>query len=223
MEAYLQLRELIVDNRLPAGAPIIEAQAAKQLGYTRLTLRSALQRLQQEGYVSAVQLGTYTRSIVAPLTVADMTELFEITGSIEGLALRRIAVLEDAVREKALRQIGALNDKLLRYVDKTGWDPVHAFTLDHAFHRSMVEHAGGRLLRHYDAIRPQMDRYHRLYTTRGLDRLRNGFHEHVGVVDAIAAGEPDVAERTVREHYRNAANRLRPRIEERGEFQRLGG
>ena len=57
-QAYRRLRELIVHGRLAPGARIIETEVAGKLGISRTPVRAALQRLQQEGYISARESST---------------------------------------------------------------------------------------------------------------------------------------------------------------------
>src|SRR5207244_8598966 len=66
--AYQQLRELIVWGRLAPGSRVIESDIAERLGVSRTPVRSALHRLQQEGYIVGVGRGSEQRLTVAPLT-----------------------------------------------------------------------------------------------------------------------------------------------------------
>lgn len=52
-QVYGTLRDLIVWSRLAPGTWIVETEVARRLGTSRARVRSALQRLQQEGYVLA--------------------------------------------------------------------------------------------------------------------------------------------------------------------------
>src|SRR5687767_13101746 len=74
-EAYRRIRTLILSDRFPGGAPIVELRSARELGFTRPVIRSALDRLRHEGYVRDETLGTYHRAVVVPLDVDDMDDL----------------------------------------------------------------------------------------------------------------------------------------------------
>src|SRR6476660_2064412 len=74
--AYEELRSLIVWGQLPPGARIAERAVADRLGLSRTPIRSALHRLQQEGFVASAGRGTDQRLIVAPLTGDDGQEVF---------------------------------------------------------------------------------------------------------------------------------------------------
>ncbi|MGH7719378.1 MAG: GntR family transcriptional regulator, partial [Gemmatimonadaceae bacterium] len=75
---YLQLRTLIVEARLAPGSRLVESELASRLGVSRTPVRSALQRLQQEGYVIATPNLQNARLTVAPLTREDAREIFHV-------------------------------------------------------------------------------------------------------------------------------------------------
>ncbi|MFB6240160.1 MAG: GntR family transcriptional regulator, partial [Gemmatimonadota bacterium] len=52
-ETYTRLRELIVRGQLAPGSRIIETDVAERLGVSRTPVRSALQRLEQEGFIES--------------------------------------------------------------------------------------------------------------------------------------------------------------------------
>ena len=60
-QAYEEIRDLIVRGRLAPGARIHENEAALRLGSSRTPVRAALQRLQQEGYVTGATPGRVVR------------------------------------------------------------------------------------------------------------------------------------------------------------------
>ncbi|HEX2206085.1 MAG TPA: GntR family transcriptional regulator, partial [Longimicrobium sp.] len=95
---YARLRELIVNGRLAPGARVIESELAERLGTSRTPVRSALHRLQGEGYVVAWRRGGRTQLSVAPLTKEDGRELFWIVGELEGMAAHWVASLESGAR-----------------------------------------------------------------------------------------------------------------------------
>ena len=66
----------------------MERTVVERLGSSRTPVRSALHRLQQEGFVASSGLGRDQRLIVTPLTQTDGRELFVIVGHLEGLAVR---------------------------------------------------------------------------------------------------------------------------------------
>jgi len=220
-EAYQEIRHLILLNRLAPGTPIIQARMAPDLGHSRATLRAALQRLAREGYVVETGLGTYSRFIVASLTVEDMQELFSMVGALEGVAVRQIAVLPDAEREAVAGVMESLNARVLAMVEGGDVDPELANRLDSAFHNAFVSKArGSRLQTQLRSIRPQVERYRDLYLARAAGKMRLlGAPEHEAIVEALRSGDPDRAERAVEAHWRQGAGRLGEFIREMGEHR----
>lgn len=207
--AYEKLRELIVRGRLAPGARLIEKAVAERLGVSRTPARSAMQRLQQEGYVLANDGGKQARLSVAPMTDEDARELFSIVGNIEGLAARQAAALRDAPRAQLVQELKRVNAALKEAAAQEKPSPNEIFDLDADFHRDyVVAAAGPRLLALHDATKPQAERYIRLYVSSLVDEIGNSVDEHSETITAIAAGDGDRAQRAVETNWRNAAERL---------------
>ena len=216
--AYDQLRQMIVWGRLAPGTRIVEAEIAKRLGVSRTPTRSAIHRLQQEGYVIPLDRAKEGRLIVAPLTQEDALELFEIVGQLEGLAARGAAMLGTKPRAALVQRLRRLNTDLGAAARDRRPDPMGIFELDMAFHRTYVEAGSGpRLLALHDATKPQAERYVRLYITSLIDEIATSVGEHNVIVQAIDAADGPTAQRAVDSNWKNAATRLAKVIQSLGE------
>lgn len=217
-QAYHQLRELIVRGRLAPGSRIIETDVASRLGVSRTPVRGALQRLQQEGYIVASGTGQQSRLAVAPLTKEDARELFAIVGEVEALAARWSAELPEIRRMQLVERLREINGRLAEAGAERRPDQHVLFDLDQAFHRGYVEGgAGARLLALHDAVKPQSERYVRLYVSALVDEIGTSVREHALIVDAIAVGEPETAQSAVRTNWTGAGRRLERVIDSLGE------
>lgn len=215
---YTKLRDLIVRARLAPGSRITETDAAVRLGVSRTPVRAALQRLEQEGYVLAADTGRRNRPVVAPLTREDATELLHIVAEVEGLAARYAASLNPKRRTQLGGELRQLNEELRRAAVARRPDANQIFELDQTFHQRMVEAAAGsRLLSLHEAIKPQAERYGRVYAAALTDETTNSVEEHMQLIQAVEAGDPDAAQRAVRTNWRNAAARLSQVIDAMGE------
>ncbi len=209
-EAHDRLRELIVSGRLPPGSPIIETEVAAMLGVNRSHLRSAMQRLQQSGFVVTAPIGTYSRSKVAPLLLEDVGEVFQLVGAVEGVAARGAARLPERVRRGLVRELREINEELLQASEVATRDLQTAYDLDIRFHLLYVEQGGGeRLQSVYAALKPQADRYERLYTHVLIDQTELSVREHESIAAAIQAGDAAGAQRAVEQNWMNAAERFK--------------
>jgi DNA-binding GntR family transcriptional regulator len=217
-DTYERLRSLIVEGRLAPGSRVIETDVAERLGVSRTPVRSALQRLRQEGYVVSSGDGERSRPVIAPLTKADARELFYLVGQIEGLAAHFTAQLGDEERGRVVDELRRINRRYSESVDEGRHDFNHLFEIDTRFHRRYVEPgAGPRLLELHDSMKPQAERYIRVYIRVLTAQIPISVEEHGAIVDGIDAGEPERAERAVQTNWRNATERLNPVIEEMGE------
>jgi DNA-binding GntR family transcriptional regulator len=215
--AYEQLRGLIVSGQLSPGARIAERAVAQRLGLSRTPVRSALHRLQQEGFVDSYGRGSDQRLVVTPLTQEDGREIMLIVGHLEGLAARMAAGLPRRERTQVVRRLRALNRALAQESRKRG-PPTRIFELDQAFHHEYVEDViSPRLRALHDAIKPQVERYSRLYVSALADELPTSVREHDVIIRAIAKGDPAAAQRAVETNWRNAGNRLARVIAHMGE------
>jgi len=214
---YRELRRLIVTGQLPPGARIAERTVADRLDLSRTPVRSALHRLQQEGFIDSYGRGRNQRLVVAPLTQEDGREIMLIVGHLEGLAASTAAQLDGTRRGEVVRRLRALNRDLA--AESRGRVTVtRIFELDRLFHRGYVEGVTGpRLLALHSSIKPQVERYARLYISALVDELATSVQEHKAVIRAIAAGDPAAAQHAVETNWRNAADRLTRVIAEHGE------
>ncbi len=216
--AYERLREMIVHGRLAPGTRIIETEVADRLGVSRTPVRSALQRLQQEGYIVGSERGQQSRPTVAALTKEDAREVFGIVGELEALAARLAAMKPLEERSRVAEELTRINAELLAAFDAERPDHNRVFDLDIAFHQRFVEAgAGPRLLALHGSIKPLAERYERLYVSALVGEIQTSVEEHEAIVRAIRCGDPDAAQRAVQTNWRNAAERLSRIIASLGE------
>lgn len=209
MIVYHALRDLIVRGQLAPGSRIVETDVASKLRVSRTPVRGALQRLQQEGYIIDAPSLQQSRPTVAPMTHEDALELFSIVAEIEGLAARYAASLADVARTKLTTSLTSINTKLERA--SRARQPKHdlLYELDEAFHRGYVTAAAGPRLRAlHDVVKPQAERYERLYVSLLSRGIAPSVSEHKAIIRAIKAGDADTAQRAVQTNWRNAAERL---------------
>ena len=218
--AYARLRDSIVTLRLAPGAPLTEVELCQRLGISRTPVRAALQRLQQEGLVSATRADGTGRLVVAPLTADDMRELFLMVGALDGVAARLAAEL-DAERRAAIVKAGDALNAQLRQLSTTELSAIRAAQeLDLRFHRCYERAAAGpRLLAKLNALHARRERYVRVYTEALIHThsVSESLDEHGAILAAIAAGDADAAERHAMFNYRNALDRYRRIVAIHGE------
>lgn len=217
-QVYEQLRELIVHGRLAPGSRLVETDIATRFAVSRTPVRGALQRLQQEGYIVDSPSMRQSRPTVAPLTGDDARELFDIVGQLEALAAANAAMLPANRRQVLCRELTAINTDFKKAAQTSRPDHDRLWDLDERFHERCVEVAGGPRLRLlHGSVKPQAERYERLYVSYLAGEIVTSVAEHEEIINAIADADVEGAKAAVERNWHNAADRLGRVIERVGD------
>jgi len=208
-----RIRELIVEGALPPGTRVAEAAIAERLGVSRTPVRSALPALAGEGLLEPAGKRGYA---VRNFTVEDSYRATEIRCVLEGYAARELAARDDradVVRDlrETLREGDAIFAK--GYVVK---DDESAYAdMNGRFHDLIVGGARDPLLsdlvhRVYSVpfVAPNVVAFKRIPLDEIYPILTSGNHQHHAIVDAIEAGQSDLAESLMRGHSSPARRSL---------------
>ena len=190
-QVYAILRQRIVDNRMPPGAPIGENTLAHRLNISRTPLRAALQQLAKEGMiVTRPQVG----SVVAQLDAARMEEAVVMRAALETAVVRRLA--ERGFDERLLTQSFA-DQEITSEAD----DYASFFSHDEKFHAKLAELAGlPNVWAAIQSAKGHVDRQ-RYKMMSGIPfRSKRAFRDHMEIVRLIVAGDADGAEQAMRAH-----------------------
>jgi len=156
--------------------------------------------------------------MVAPLTAEDASELFAVVGAVEAAAAHRAALGSAMTRARVSAELVELNSALSRITQQPKPDQNEIFELDTSFHRAYVEAGGGqRILALHDVVKPQAERYVRLYISALVDQIADSIDEHEVIIEGIRLGDAERAERAVLVNWRNAAERFSAVIARLGE------
>lgn len=199
--AYRRLKQLILDNEIPAGSQMLELEAAARLGMSRTPVREAMVRLEQEGMV---ELRSRHGMRVLPISADALAEIYEILTALEGIAA------EAAARKGASSiQLAGLQLAVDEMEDALSADDLVRWSqADARFHRQLVELAGNRRLA---AIVEQVsDQVHRarLTTLRLRPKPVSSNRDHAALVKAIRDRDPRQAREIHEQHRRRAADML---------------
>ena len=124
-----------------------------------------------------------------------VSSLVSIVGQVEGLAARRAAEFDLRTRTPLVRTVRKFNADVLHAAEAQPPNSSVIFDLDVDFHRSYVEVSSGpRLLALHNAIKPQADRYKRLYTTLLVNEIHRSVDEPESIIQSIAEDMPDEAD-----------------------------
>ena len=147
--------------------------------------RGALQWLHREGYVVELKGQRKSRIVVAPLTREDARELYLIVGMLESLAAAVVVRLPRETRLKLAKELAALNEEMSTIASRSPVDPRRVFELDKQFHAGIIRVGGGRRVSAlHRSVRPQVERYWRLYASSIVSDLQESVSEHNDIVRA---------------------------------------
>ena len=196
--AYDVLRDEIVDWELPPGSVLAEVEQSLRLGVSRTPLREALARLTADGLV-AQQAGRGL--VVSDVSLDNIRELFEVRRALEEQAARLAAERGDsAVFESLERELLAVAD-LLGEDDPARhgyYDLVRRF--DEAQDDAV---ANPYLVSALRGLRTHLVRIRR-HAKDDPARLRSAATEHLTIVQAIIARDPELAAHATHVHLHRA-------------------
>lgn len=220
VKALLSMRELLLTGELTAGQRVSEIWAVDRLGVSRTPVRSALARLEEEGFLEALPGGGYA---VKTFTEQEAFDAIEIRGTLEGLACRLAA--ERGVDPTKLAQLEELLNEIDILVAKTkmSTEDFRAYTrMNERLHQALAEACGGRVLARQIERAQALPFAHPsgfVHAQSQNPDFRTIFilaqDHHRAVVDAIRNREGARAEALMREHARLAARNLRAAIDNR--------
>jgi len=214
-EVVTLLRDVIESRGLAPGDRLpTEAELVASLEVSRPVLREAVSQLETLGLVRVRRgLGMFVgdrdslagclklvRSAMA-ITPRDLTQFADLRSALEHHGARRAAEL---ATDGDVAELQALCDAM----DRRDLPYEEAVGIDFAFHRRLIQISGNELMVNVMSVLQEFIVEAMLQTTprprdRGISRRL-----HRAILAAVRAGDPDAAERAMREHMEVTRVRL---------------
>lgn len=197
-----QLRDEILEGRIPAGTRLVETELAERFSVSRGPVRDALAELARVGLAEDLpRRGTF----VSSLTDRDLSEVYVIRRGIEQVAVE--LAIARATRQDVVELM-----RILEHVESIyeRGDLAAAWEADMAFHREYCRLSGnGRLLELFDQLasqtvllmRTSLAGHAPVASTPPVDYHRK-------IANAIRDGDVAGATEAVAAHYRYTEDRL---------------
>jgi DNA-binding GntR family transcriptional regulator len=146
---------------------------------------------------------------VAPLTRADVEELWGLMAVLEGCAALAAGRLPKPRRDAVADALDAINDEYAGAVHDHPRDPDQLSDLQTRFHQTLVDAgAGPRLQLAHRTLHPHVERYQWAYGNFVREsRFDVSVTEHRGIVRRLRRGDAESLRSAVEEHWRRAARR----------------
>ena len=209
-QVFSALYDRIVQLELLPGAKISEGEIAEQFEVSRQPVRDAFYRLSQ---IRLLMIRPQRATVISPIEAEAVLQARYIRTAIE---VETIRIAARSMPESTLAEL----DRQIEDQAKAARQGVRRLfhELDDRMHRTIFEAAGKgfawALVRDNKA---HMDRIRYISLQSGT---QHAFDEHVGLLEALRAQAPDLAEARMREHLGRIAMTLEKATRERPELFR---
>ena len=198
------LRKAIIEGELAEGEHLRQDHIAQMFNTSRIPVREALQRLEQDGLVTTQR---YRGTVVAALSAVEIEEIFEFRALLESEVIRL------AVPALTRKQLDAARTNLEAFAaasDPGGWGEANR-----KFHYGLYEAADRPY--HLQIIRSSLDRVDRYLRAQLTltDGKKRAHREHLSILDACERGDADEAASLTRAHILAAGRSLLAILEKR--------
>lgn len=195
-QIYDLMRRIIVQNRIGPGTPIYEAKFAEIIGVSRTPLRAAMQQLAKEGLVETrPQVG----SIVAPIDQKKIFSAVFCRSALETAVVRRLAGMRP-FDMGPFQSVLALQKEFSSHDDYIGF-----FDVDEKFHSLLAQAAGvPEAWQLVLSSKTHVDRARMRLQSAIPGRAEIAYKEHLDIIEAIKAGDVELAAQCMDKHVRSA-------------------
>ena len=204
---FVTLRGEIVEGRIAAGSKISEPELARRFNASRGSLREAVMRLESLGLLERrVNVGAR----VVDLTERGLLELYDVREALEGMACRLAAT------ERTEEDLVALRRMLVRHEQQEELQAGTAYFQpegDFDFHFRIVQASNNDLL--IDTLCNRLYYRVRMYRYQlgmASPRAKRAFREHSHIIEAIEAGDGELAELLMRRHIRASRQNIEKKL-----------
>ncbi|MGV9360077.1 GntR family transcriptional regulator [Amycolatopsis sp. NPDC003731] len=199
--AVAAIRDAIVRGEFVPNQRLVEADLSAQFGASRATVRAALIELTNEGLVERVQnRGARVRAV----SLEEAVEISEVRMMLESLCAAKAA---ERISDAEVGELRELGERMQAAV--AGGDVVGYSGLNQRLHRRIREISGQRTAAQVlERLRGQSVR-HQFRLAMRPGRPQVSLPEHLAIIDAICAHQPEKAADAARMHLGSVIEALK--------------
>lgn len=197
MQAYLTLKQRIIDLQLRPGEILLVQPLAKELGISRTPVREAMVRLEQEGFVEEAE-GKKFR--VSEITLKSVLEIHEIRELLELHAAKKAALNRTVAQLEPILQLAERMKQALKDGNQASF-----FEADMEFHARILHICDNQTLENLMFQLNEKIQRIRYLTTYVPLRLEETIGEHDAILDAILNRDGEAAQRAMKAHLDNVS------------------
>ncbi|GLH77445.1 transcriptional regulator [Bradyrhizobium sp. SSBR45G] len=196
-EILARLRDYIVEGHVADGGRLSERQLCEMLGVSRTPLREALKVLAAEGLV---ELLPNRGARVRALSAADIQELFDLMGGLEGLAGRLAC---ERISDEEIEKIEQLHHDMYGFYMRQ--DMQNYFRMNQLIHRAIVDAAANATLHAtYESLAGRIRRVRfSANFAHKRERWSEAMREHEQILEALRRRAGSELSDILFQHLRN--------------------
>ncbi|EGG46932.1 MULTISPECIES: GntR family transcriptional regulator [Streptomyces] len=190
--ALAKLRQAILRGEMAPAQRLVENELAEEFGVTRASIRAALIDLASEGLVERIR---NRGSRVRVVSVEEAVAITECRMVLEGLCAAKAAVMASEEQLTGLAELGEAMTKAV-----AAGEPLTYSELNAELHSRILRISGQQVaVELLDRLNAQLVR-HRFQLALRPGRPQQSLNEHLAMVEAIRARDPQAADAAVRAH-----------------------
>jgi DNA-binding GntR family transcriptional regulator len=200
------LREAILSGEIQPGERLLQEALAERFKVSQTPIREAIQQLIAEGVLSH---SPYRGVQVAEVRPAEAQQVYLIRAALESLATRQ------AVPNLKLSDVAALRANQLAFEQVAAGGEGSTLQINNTFHQTIYSAAGMPLLEGLIKSLWVKTPWDTLFVIP--NRLKDAAAEHRRILDAIEAGDAELAGQRMAEHLEAGARALAAYLEGKSE------
>ncbi|WP_275448184.1 GntR family transcriptional regulator [Mesorhizobium retamae] len=213
---YNSLKKMIVTGQIPPGARVTENDIAAKLNVSRTPIREAFNRLERDGLITGRPRQGY---VVTEFDLNMFREAFDIREVLDGYSAELAAVAATEEDKLRLREILAECEGLAAIPNRTVNDQFQELQIGIDLHRVIAQIGGNSML--HGMLCGILDKcQHYVWAELlWLDEWKVTREEHTKIVEAICAGEVELAGKLARAHVRGSRDGILRLLQMRSDYQ----
>lgn len=200
-EAYIKLRDWILEGTFTPGMKLKDKELAKELGVSRTPIREALLRLEDEGLV---QTKPNSSTQVSPIDFHNAFHLYSIVSTLEHLALNQAF---HSIKDKHIEAMSEANERFLQKINTK--DRLSALNADYDFHSVYIKLSQNKELENIIfGLKNKLKRLDLYY----FDKIRDAavsYEEHKEIIEALKQQNLPLALNAIEDNWKNSFARFK--------------
>jgi DNA-binding GntR family transcriptional regulator len=203
-QIYEYLKARILYGEIEPGERLAQEKVAEQLQISRMPVREAFRRLEQDGLVERLPQGGLR---VTPITMETISHVFGIRAALEAYAIELAC---DRISDPAIAELENIKSQALEVLKQNTLHQSEKlkkfFDLNTAFHDTIYEATGNSYLMKIILQLRNLVLRMRAIGLREDSTWIQVWEEHGQLLDTLKRKDKEAASRCIRQHIANAAS-----------------